>query len=93
MNANNNSQMMMPNPSANANASSHGYPQSSHQAMRLNTKSPGRSNGQTLNNFAPMTYKQQMHGNVAAAGEGGYNYSIPSDTFYPMTFNSAQGGY
>jgi hypothetical protein len=60
------------------------------QGIRLNSKSPGRGN------LAPMSYPSkiaQMSGNHQ--GNENYNYSIPSDTFYPMiqmgntNFNSA----
>ena len=67
------------------------------QGLRLNTKSPGRSTGAPgggsstnaggSSNFAPMTYgaaaAKQQHLNTNSMGEA-YNYSIPSDTFYPM---------
>lgn len=60
--------------------------------MRLNTKSPGRSNGgapgggsngSAGNNFAPMTYgaaaAKQQHLANNSVGES-YNYSIPQIT-------------
>ena len=70
--------MMMP-----SQIYSHQYGQapSTGQGMRMNTKSPGRTNGAPGGNtFAPMTFggmKQNPQGE-------NYNYSIPSDTFYPM---------
>ncbi len=58
------------------------------QGLRMNSKSPGRGN------FAPMNYSKQNTGGVvnnSATGEA-YNYSIPSDTFYPMIQMGAGGG-